>query len=451
MQEPSALPDLALARVLSGGGPYRPGDEISVAFMTHGVGRLVAHDASVRAACLPVEHAIVPEMISVVVTHPALTYLAGDVLTLSFVDPRIARIYSSAQRSGTPLAGAERACETASAAPKQTPGMRSDAPICEAEPLPPHIDQGATSEASARAADPIVCDAQLPATGVGSADVKTEVHQLATEFDSRLMTDDSLALLRDARSREMEPLESIGERQFRVTTKTSESGGSQGTGVVVRLEWSPERLRRFVQIVDKLFTIDRLGWYRHALAMRLLIPDDVHCGNTAADVDANRHLHALRGAAIVALGKPLLAACMPNFVVTSEWLASIESAAEARAIAGFRSALLPFVEDNAVAPVADLKSASTVGVVTRRELLEPSATSVDAFLPMLIANVSHDEALSRRLADYRYLLLDLFGQTAGSGELVRLNGMAQPNHSLDDRLWQLVGAVSEAFDHFALA
>ena len=36
----------------------------------------------------------------------------------------------------------------------------------------------------------------------------------------------------------------------------------QRAGVRVRLDWNRDRVRRFVQVVDKLFTIDRLGWYR---------------------------------------------------------------------------------------------------------------------------------------------------------------------------------------------
>ena len=142
---------------------------------------------------------------------------------------------------------------------------------------------------------------------------------------------------------------------------------------------------------------------------------------------------------------------MPNFTVTSEWLQTIEGAGEARAIAGLRDALLPYVEDEGMAPAPEADTACTVGTIARHELLALGALSVDAFLPILIPAASHDAALTRCLLSYRQLLIELFGQTARCGELVRLNQMAQPNHSLDDRLWQLAGAAGEAFGGQALA
>ena len=92
------IPDLALARVVTAGGPYRPGDDLSLAFTTPTVSRLVAHDTNVRAKCVPHEGALVPDMISVVITHAAAPYASGDMLTLSFVDPRVARVHISAER-----------------------------------------------------------------------------------------------------------------------------------------------------------------------------------------------------------------------------------------------------------------------------------------------------------------------------------------------------------------
>ena len=222
--------------------------------------------------------------------------------------------------------------------------------------------------------------------------------------------------------------------------------------VMVRLEWNAERLRRFVQVVDKLFTIERLGWYRHSFAMRLLIPDEITCGDTLADVEAMRHLQALRTAAVESLGKPLLAACMPGFGISSEWLESLESSREARAIAGLREALLPYADDGEISLDTPAGTAlCTIGTITRRELLAENATSVEAFLPLLIPSTAHDTQLGIRLAEYRRLLVELFTQTARAGEPVRLHQMAQPNHSLDDRLWQVVGATAETFGGFAHA
>ena len=53
MHASHALPEIVIARVLIAGGPYRAGDEISLALNVEGIGRLVAHDAAVRAACSP--------------------------------------------------------------------------------------------------------------------------------------------------------------------------------------------------------------------------------------------------------------------------------------------------------------------------------------------------------------------------------------------------------------
>lgn len=252
-------------------------------------------------------------------------------------------------------------------------------------------------------------------------------------------------------------------RAFALEASTHDDTGAAGSPsplmhpprngrVTVRLDWSSERLRRFVQVVDKLFTIDRLGWYRHSLAMRLLIPDDIACDDMLASVEAMRHLQALRAAAVESLGKPLLAACMPGFSISSEWLATLESSREARAIAGLREALLPYADDGERPIETPLGEAlQTVGTIARRELLPENATSVEAFLPLLIPSTAHDAALGLRLAEYRRLLVELFAQTARASEAVRMHQMAQPNHSLDDRLWQLVGAAAEAFGSFAHA
>ena len=77
--------------------------------------------------------------------------------------------------------------------------------------------------------------------------------------------------------------------------------------------------------------------------------------------------------------------------------------------------------------------------------------SARAFLPLLIPTTAHDATLGARLAKYRSLLVELFAQTARADEPVRLNVMGQPNHSLDDRLWQLVGAAAATFGGFARA
>ena len=207
-------------------------------------------------------------------------------------------------------------------------------------------------------------------------------------------------------------------------------------------------MRRFVQVADKLFTVDRLGWYRHAFAMRLLVPDTITCGAPDADAAASLHLRALRSAALETLGRPLIAAFMPTFAVTPEWLDTIDSAEAARALSGLRAAIAPHVSDEPrVAPGDD--PASTYGVVRESELRASPATSVEALLPLLVANVSVYDDVTERLTSYRQALSELFGATAQSAETVRLGQMAQPNHTLDDRLWQLVGAVGERFGGLA--
>jgi hypothetical protein len=203
-------------------------------------------------------------------------------------------------------------------------------------------------------------------------------------------------------------------------------------------------------VTDKLFTVDRLGWYRHVFAVRLLVPDQIDCGACDADAEASLHLRALRSAALETLGRPLIAAFMPTFAVTPEWLDTIDSAEAARALSGLRRAIAPHVSDDPH-PAPEVDAAFTYGAVRESELLAASPTSVEALLPLLIANVSAYDDVTERLTSYRQALSELFGGTAQSAETVRLGRMAQPNHTLDDRLWQLVGAVGERFGGLAAA
>ena len=465
-----ALPELVIARVVCAGGPYRCGDELSIALSPAGIGRLVAHDAAVRAACAALEQAVVPELISVIVLHPALGYGVNDELTVSFVDPHVGRIRAAsdsqfgalrgiaafAPKSALPRVASEeqvtvlpRAYATASPAERACNSSEQQAAAqdgCESARneavTVTHERASLPSEPRAIVNEPSI-DPSATTRRDETADLPTKARVTAPAEERavssrRFATGDPETALMDKR-------ESI------VTSRPATFDAAREPGVIVRLDWDRERVRRFVQVVDKLFTIDRLGWYRHVLAMRLLVPDGITCGQSDEGGAATRHLHALRAAAVGAFGKPLLAACMPNFNVTGEWLEALDCAAEARAVAGLRDALLPYVDDDGAAPVPEAGAAQTVGTVTRQELLALGASSVDAFLPILIPATSLDAALAGCLADYRNLLIELFGQTARSSEMVRVNQMTRPNHSLDDRLWQLVGAVSKAFDGYALA
>jgi hypothetical protein len=361
MSFPIDLPDLTIVRALTGAGPFATGDVLSVAFNSPTVGRLERHEPPQLAAGpgRPGE-ALLPETLSVAVLVGAGPYAEGDVLTLSFVDPRIARIHASSSQS-----------------------------VCEREQR--------------------------------------------NEVQPRTLTDAAPAT------------QALAPAQPRRSLATA-----NGHGVRTRLSWSADRVRRFVQVSDKLFTVDRLGWYRHAFAMRLLVPDEISCGECEADGEIAQHLRTLRSATTETLGRPLLAAFMPNFSVTPDWLDTLDEPAAARALSGLREVLTAHVT-NEPSRYETADSDWTHGEVLRSQLTIAPLASVEATLPLLIANVSTFGSITEKLTDYRRALLELFGQTAESVETVRLKQMAQPNHTLDDRLWQLVGAVGEHFGGLAVA
>jgi len=361
MELPADLPHLAIVRVLTSGGPYAAGDAVAVAFSSPTVGRL----ARCRGAGTPEAEApstaLLPETISAKIELAAGPYQAGDLLTLSFVDPRVARLHPMLH----------------STKPDVTREF-GESPLCALTPA-----------MSLRGESPAITP-PLPVA-----------HQ-----------------------------------------------GSPGVGT--RLSWERDRAQRFVQVCDKLFTVDRLGWYRHALVMRLLIPDEVTCGDANADREAMESLRVLRRAAVETLGRPLLAAFMPNFSVTAEWLDTLDDPATAGAVATLRAVIGDRTND--AAPRADLgDGSSTHGAIARSELGAAPTSTIEAFLPLLIAHIGTSDAVTERLTAYRSTLIELFGQTARSAEAVRLTQMAQPNHILDDRLWQLVGVVSECFGGLAVA
>jgi len=235
-----------------------------------------------------------------------------------------------------------------------------------------------------------------------------------------------------------------------VLTPPQRSAHAGPPGVRTRLSWEHDRAQRFVQVCDKLFTVDRLGWYRHALVMRLLIPDEIECGDASVDREAMESLRVLRRAGVETLGRPLLAAFMPSFSVTAGWLDTLDDPAAAGAVATLRAAIGDRVND--APPLAESgDGSSTHGAIARSELAAAPTSTIEAFLPLLIAHVGTSDAVTGKMTAYRSALIELFGQTARSAETVRLTQMAQPNHTLDDRLWQLVGVVSECFGGLAVA
>ena len=407
MRPTRPLPDLAIVRVLTPGGPYRVMDLLSLAFVEPTVGRLVAHAPS-NDDPAPSDDALVPESISVLVVLAAAPYAAGLVLTLSFVDPGIARIHAPASDGDShramtvPPVATELLRSVVFAEPRAMNGQGDIADTTEIEPDTPLVSTHVLNDTITLLSDDPVDDPSFEDTIARFARAAPELHRFVR-------------------------------------------------GVEVRLEWTNDRVRRFTTVVDKLFTVERLGWYRHVLAMRLLVPDIVSCGDAPTDLEAMRHLHALRAASVETLGRPLLAAFMPSFAITPEWLASIDSVPAARALAGVRDAIAPFVTDLGPPLVANDGATWSIGRVDRHEFEIAPASSIEALLPLLIANVSAHPLITERLSDYRRTLIDVFSQTAQSAEAVRLGAMAQPNHSLDDRLWQLVGTVGEAFGGLAVA
>lgn len=424
---PQDLPELAIVRVLTAGGPYAVDDCISVAFVTPTVGRLVPHRSIVSDVRAIASGGFVPDTISVRVTHAAGPYDVEAVLALSFVDPRIARIHPTGILGGVERApDATRSADAGTVRPKvpAVEPLRHDEARRRDDDLPD--DRARAANEAVRHVEDAIARAARPALeGVAIADDtsgEVEIHA-------------SPLRIAPPSSRSADPASEVGLAI---------------SGVCVRLHWHPERVRRFIQVADKLFTIERLGWYRHLFAMRLLVPDGITCGDAGAEIEAMRHLVALRAAAVETLGKPLLAAFMPNFVVTSEWLDELDNPAEARALAGVCEAIEPFLRDD-IPTSAALDDSCSVGFVTRGALARQPASTVESMLPLFIASDTRDAQLTERLNEYRRTLVDVFGQTSGSAEAVRLTTMTLPNHALDDRLWRLVSAVGGSLGGLAVA
>jgi hypothetical protein len=354
------VPQLAIVRVHSAGGPYAENDILSLAFATPSVCRIVRHgESQVTVRGADTSHgaeSIVPDTISASIIVAAGPYAAGDELTLSFLDPKIARIHLS------PLA-ARRV-------------VRSE-------------------------------------TGLGMPRMQQSVSE----------------------PRVNAPHE----------TEAAEDAGPSMLAAQTRLVWTSDRAQRFVQVCDRLFTVERLGWYRHAFAMRLLLPDAIVCGEAAVDRDIADDLRLLAESATETLGHPMLTAFMPSFSVTSEWLESLDNAVAAKSLSHLRATLMQRAPARTFGEHQSSDVRCTAGTILIDELMSVPVGSAEALLPLLIANVSPLNAVTEKLTAYRAALTELFGQTAGSAEPVRLSQMALPNHTLDDRLWHLVGVVSDEF------
>lgn len=447
---PQDLPEIAIVRVLTAGGPYAVGEIVSVGYTSPTIGRLVAHGPGGGNEAL--EPGLVPETISACVVRAAPPFATGNVLTLSFVDPRVARIHSIDERLREFVDRSResdgRSCDTMNEDVVRHPDRDRE------------IDS-ATIEYDFREHSAMGLPRPIQQTADDDSDESSSFERTQGREEERV---DRFGVHADVRAMPYSVTSTAGDVQnssgaTRATERPAIAGlrdvidrtaTSRELGVHVRLFWGPDRVRRFIQVVDKLFTVDRLGWYRHAFTMRLLVPDELSCGDPVADREARGYLAELRAAAVETLGRPLLAAFMPNFVVTSEWLDSLDCPGTARALAGLRASIEPHVVDTVDIHNGDDPSVTT-GIVTRRELTDQPASTLESLLPIFIASQTIDATFAKRLGDYRRALIDVFGQTAHSAEAVRLGGMAQPNHALDDRLWQLVGAVGESLGGLTIA
>jgi len=205
--------------------------------------------------------------------------------------------------------------------------------------------------------------------------------------------------------------------------------------------WDEHEARRFIAVVDRLFTVDRLGWYRHALAMRLLLPDEIVLADSSLSANAMRCLEALRSGANDALNAPLLAAFMPHFKIDPAWLGSIETPAIVAAASGLRDLL------DRQTGIADPSASPSEldGTIGHDEWLRWGSAGGDTFLALLLPNRARHPSVAQRLGDYRAALVDLFGQMAQAPAAVRSSQMTQSNPLLDDRLWNLAGAFQDAW------
>jgi hypothetical protein len=232
--------------------------------------------------------------------------------------------------------------------------------------------------------------------------------------------------------------------------RSQEPSRLQSTGgPFLAMRWTPDRIRRFVQVSDKLFTVDRLGWYRHSLALRLLLPDEVTGVDPNFSTVLDEHLQQLRSDATASLGVPLLGAFMPNFAVTPAWLESFGDGTTEQTLQVFRNEAAARFEDTA--EPHEVTEDITRTPLRDACLIDGTPKSLEAALALLIPHVSAKSLLTEALTAYRNDLVDLFEQMSAAAETVRLKTMSQPNHLLDERLWQLTGTVGELFGPLAVA
>jgi hypothetical protein len=140
---------------------------------------------------------------------------------------------------------------------------------------------------------------------------------------------------------------------------------------------------------------------------------------------------------------------MPAFAVTPEWLDSLGDRTTGQTYEAFRTAAAEHLEDHSES--GDFAEDVTRTPLQDARLVEGRPQSLEAQLALLIPTVSLNSALTDSLTAYRTDLVDLFEQMSPAADAVRIKTMSQPNHLLDERLWQLTGTVGEIFGPLAVA
>jgi hypothetical protein len=325
MSEQRDIPHGALGRVVSPAGPYRVGDVVSLAYLEPHVARIIPHEPRPEF----VARAVVPEVMSVVVLRASAAFAPGDEVIASFSDPEFARLHLLGSRT-----------------------VARDS-------APPVV------EVSAVATD-LVARAPL-------------VPEPSTEA-----TDDELAT---------SPVVLIGN-------------------------WTERRRRQALSVIDKLFTIEKLGWYRHAFVVRLLVADDLVARAPVVAAIAEAFAD-FRSGASEALGGPLLESYVPGFVVDAPWLERLSG----------------YAVLDARRRLAEAWSQTFEGDL---------GTTIESSAAALIATDASDPRLIDALRDYKASTFDAFERVAGAPDAVRFGTMTEPNVVLDDRLWKLASALFDS-------
>ena len=192
--------------------------------------------------------ATLPQLSSARVLTPGGPYEAGMVLSLAFVDPLVGRLVAHEHLAGREI-------------------MQSGAIVPETisvvllGPAPPY-ESGETIALSF--VDPAIARIHRWSNGQHQAPIRVCVEHAALP--------EGVNAVPDVAVKQRGALAPIG----------------------LRLEWTVARVGRMLSLSEKLLAIDRLGWYRHALAMRLLLPDELIIDDPEVADAVARQLRASR-------------------------------------------------------------------------------------------------------------------------------------------------------------